>query len=98
MPYELIVRAGAESDIAEAMDWYDAQCPDLGEDFLAEARKGFNRIALMPEIYATVFRNVRCFKIARFNYVVYYRVTKQIVEVLAVVHGSRDASAWKSRL
>jgi hypothetical protein len=31
----LIVEPEAEADIAEAYDWYEAQCSGLGEDFSA---------------------------------------------------------------
>jgi plasmid stabilization system protein ParE len=48
-------------------------------------------------MYGVVWRNVRAARLRKFTYVVYYRVHDDRVEVLAVMHGSRDASAWQPR-
>jgi len=48
-------------------------------------------------MYGVVWEDVRAVKLRRFRYVVYYMVLKDRVEVLAVLHGSRDESSWKSR-
>ena len=37
-------------------------------------------------------------KVKRFTYVVYYRILKDRFEVLAIVHGNRNDSSWKSRV
>ena len=52
---------------------------------------------MMPEMFGVIWRNVRAARLRPFTYVVYYRVHDDRVEVLAVLHGSRRASAWKSR-
>ena len=51
----------------------------------------------MPEMYAAAFRGVRPAKLRRFPYVVYYRVLADRIEVLAVLHGSRDPRIWQGR-
>ena len=51
------------------------------------------RIGAMPQLYGIVSGNVRVARLRQFAYVVYYRVHGDRVEVLAVMHGSRDASA-----
>jgi plasmid stabilization system protein ParE len=56
-----------------------------------------NRIAAMPEMYALVWQDVRAARLRKFSYVAYYRVLPDRIEVLAVMHGGRDASAWQSR-
>ena len=61
----------------------------LGEMYLKKAR--------WPELHGVVWRNVRALRLRKFTYVVYYRVHDDRVEVLAVMHGSRDASAWQAR-
>jgi plasmid stabilization system protein ParE len=48
-------------------------------------------------MYGIVWQNVRAARLRRFTYVVYYRVHDDRVEVLAVMHGSRDASGWQAR-
>ncbi len=41
---------------------------------------------------------VRCVKLKKFPYVVYYRVLTDRVEIIAVLHGSRHERAWQERL
>jgi plasmid stabilization system protein ParE len=45
-----------------------------------------------------VWQQVRATVLHRFPYVLYYRVLEHEVEVLAIVHGSRDEQAWKDRV
>ena len=51
----------------------------------------------MPELYAVTFRGVRPAKLRRFPYVMYYRMLADRIEVLAVLHGSRNPRVWQSR-
>ena len=41
---------------------------------------------------------VRAARLRIFRHVVYYVIFADRVEVMAVIHGSRDASAWQSRV
>lgn len=51
----------------------------------------------MPELYGVVWQDVRAARLRRFRHFVYYVVFADRVEVLAVMHGARDAGAWQSR-
>ena len=51
----------------------------------------------MPELFQTIWLDVRCCRPRRFPYVVYYRARTDCVEVLAVMHVRRDPSSWQSR-
>lgn len=52
----------------------------------------------MPEMYGVVWQDVRAACLKKYQYVVYYVVFDDRVEVLAVMHGARDESSWQSRL
>ena len=52
----------------------------------------------MPELYAEVWMTVRAARLRKFRHLVYYVVLADRVEVIAVMHGSRDSSAWQSRV
>jgi len=45
------VLAGAEQDMAEAVDYYNQQTSGLGREFSAEVRRTFDRIAVLPEAW-----------------------------------------------
>lgn len=97
MNRRLIIRPAAEQDLSEARDWYEAQRPGLGDEFLTAVDSRFEHIMDFPESYAVVYRGVRAAGLHRFPYVVYYRLTDQVPEILAVLHGSRSPRAWRSR-
>ena len=91
------LRPEASRDVEEARDHLETQRVGLGQAFLDRLRETLVRISAMPEMYGVVWRNVRAVRLRRFTYVVYYRVYVDRVEVLAVIHGSRDISVWQGR-
>ena len=76
----------------------EAQYAGLGDKFLDRLQEVLDRIEPMPEMYAEVWGTVRAARLRRFRHVVYYMVLADRVEVIAVMHGSRDSSAWQSRV
>ena len=98
MSLPLILRPEAEQDIAEARDWYEQHRDGLGSEFLDEVEACFARIRQFPESYAAGYRGVRPAKTRRFPYVAYYRIRAEVIEVLAVMHGSRHERQWRSRI
>ena len=97
MSLPVVLRPEASQDAQEARDYLEGQQAGLGQAFLDRLNETLAGIGAMPEMYAIVWRNVRAARLRRFTYVVYYRVHADRVEVLAVMHGSRRASAWRTR-
>jgi plasmid stabilization system protein ParE len=93
----VVLRPEASRDAGEAQDYFDAQQAGRGQAFLDRLNEVLARIGALPEMYGIVWQNVRAARLRRFAYVVYYRVHDDRVEVLAVMQGSRDASAWQGR-
>jgi toxin ParE1/3/4 len=92
-----IIRPEAELEITEARDWYDQQSPGLGERFLTQVWSALDLIAERPEVCAVRWRQVRVCRLRRFPYLVLYRIQPEYVEVLGVVHGSRNPDVWQAR-
>ncbi len=97
MSFPVVLRPEAEQDLIAARDWYNVKRDDLGDEFVAEITGCFERLAEMPEIFAPIWEDVRNCRTHRFPYVIYYRALVNRVEVLAVLHGSRDPASWRSR-
>jgi plasmid stabilization system protein ParE len=97
MSLPVILRPEAEQDVEAARDWYEQQHAGLGQDFLDRVAEVLSRLGAMPELYPVVWQDVRSGRLRRFPFVVYYRVLADRVEVLAVLHGSRDPSVWQGR-
>jgi plasmid stabilization system protein ParE len=97
MSLPVILRPEAEADVREAHEALERSHADLGGQFSNRLREALERIESMPELYGVVWQDVRAARLRRFRYVVYYVAFADRVEVLAVMHGSRDAGAWQSR-
>jgi toxin ParE1/3/4 len=94
----VILRPAAEVDVDRIRADLDAVRLGLGDDFASRLREVLRRIEQMPERYGVVWQDVRAARLRRFKHVVYYIVFPDRVEVIAVLHGSRDASAWRPRV
>jgi toxin ParE1/3/4 len=71
--------------------------PVWAEAFADAVEQMLERIEAMPELYAAGFKGVRRGMLRKFPYVVYYRILPEQIEVLAVLHGSRDPRVWQGR-
>ena len=91
------LRPLANADVQRIHAELERQTPGLGNKFLDRLQEALDRIEAMPEMYAEVWRTVRAVRLRRFRHVVYYVVLADRVEVIAVIHGSRNSSAWQSR-
>lgn len=93
----VILRPEAEVDVRTARDELEAARVGLGKQFTTRVREVLSRLEAMPELYGEVWRDVRAARLRQFRHVIYYVVLADRVEVLAVIHGSRDATTWQSR-
>ena len=84
-------------DLQQAHDWYNSRRAGLGITFVLRTKTKLLSLGNAPEAYALIWHNVRATTIKRFPYIVYYRIQSDHVEVLAILHGSRDASEWQRR-
>lgn len=98
MNLPVILRPAAEADIEATYDALERLQVGLGDRFLARVREMLERIEAMPEMYGQVWHDVRAARLKKFRQVVYYVSFADRVEVLAVLHGSLEASAWQSRM
>src|ERR1043166_2694484 len=97
MSLPVILRPAADADIQATHDALEQSQAGLGDRFVSRVREALERIEAMPEMYGLVWQDVRAARLRKFRHVVYYVVFADRVEVLAVIHGSRDASVWQSR-
>jgi plasmid stabilization system protein ParE len=95
--HPLVLRGEVEQDLASARDWYDTQRAGLGDEFLEQVALAFEQVATKPRLCGLIWEDVRASRLKRFPYIVYYRILDASVQILAVLHGSRDTSAWRSR-
>lgn len=97
MNMPVVLRPESQEDLLRARDWYQRQRAGLGDEFIDAFDQFLGRIQNSPAMYAVAYKQVRRGKLRRFPYVVYYRVLDERIEIIAILHGSRDPRAWQSR-
>ncbi len=98
MSLPVLLRAAAEADIQLTHAELEQVQIGLGDRFVSRVREMLERIEGMPEMFGLVWQDVRAVRLKKFRQVIYYVVFTDRVEVLAVLHGSRDASVWQNRV
>lgn len=94
----ILVLSCAEQELAEAVDYYNDQCPGLGYQLAAEVQKTFERIRSFPEAWPSLSRRARRCVVHRFPYGVVYQVRDDCVLVAGIMHLKRDPRSWQDRL
>jgi len=98
--YKIEYRNEAIADIREIMAWYEGQKENLGTEFRVELEERILLLKRYPKIAQVVAKNIRRIALKRFSaYGVFYSVNeqKQDVQILAIMHSSRNPKHWKNR-
>ena len=88
----------ADAELAEARQWYAHQRADLDIEFMERIDDALSRIVHNPQMYPIVHRTLRRAVVRRFPFAVFYEVTADEIQVIAVFHSRRDPEIWKSRV
>jgi hypothetical protein len=88
----------AETELDEAIAYYDAQRPGLGEEFLVEVLLTLERIQAYPAAWPHLSRQTRRCRTRRFPYGVVYRATQNELLVVAIAHLHRRPLYWVDRI
>jgi len=87
----------AEKEFLEAVSYYEAQLPGLGERFEAELRTAAALLLEYAEIRPLIDKDLRKLVLDRFPYYVIYTVSAGLVFILAVAHERRQPRYWEAR-
>jgi plasmid stabilization system protein ParE len=93
----IVFRPEAETELAEAAEWYEARAAGLGTEFLRALDAAIASIERQPKGYAIVFKNVRRALLRRFPYNVIYSASDDEILIVACIHGRRDPKRWQER-
>lgn len=93
----LVIRPRAEADIDDCAEYIAQESVDAAVRFLAATQQTFELLCDMPEIgTAWESNNPRLQDIRRYaikgfhNYLIFYRVTADSLEILRLLHGARS--------
>ncbi len=94
----ILYRREIQDDLNQASRWYEQRREGLGDEFIRAVEKTLEGISRNPLRYAALHRDVRCARLGKFPYgIFFYVLREEVVVVLAVIHHSRDPSLWKER-
>jgi plasmid stabilization system protein ParE len=87
----------ADSEMMAAAAFYEAQQQDLGKRFLSAVQESLHHIQINPNLYPVIHLDVRRCTTQTFPFNVLFRVIKDQIVVMAVMHQKRNPDYWKSR-
>jgi plasmid stabilization system protein ParE len=88
----------AEIELDQAIHWYGAQAPGLGNAFLIEVLSAADRMARFPEAWQPLGEGIHRSRLSRFPYGLIYTTDNGGILVLAVAHLHRRPDYWRNRL
>ena len=94
----MFLGSSAEIELEESKDYYNAERPGLGEEFLNEVEAAFYFIQKNPEIWPLSKDKTRRCSLDRFPFRVVYRIQNNTIEIISVAHFKRRPGYWKNRL
>ena len=97
MTWRLSVEPEAELDIEVADEWHETERRGLGIAFLDAVRAALAAVEREPRIYGELMPGLRRAKLRRFQYLLYFRVQREDVIVIACLDGRRDPLLWQAR-
>jgi plasmid stabilization system protein ParE len=90
-------RKAARIEYDEAAIWYEGQRPGLGLEFVMEIESALLQACEMPQRFPCILADVRCVRVRRFPYSIFFRVPSNALVVLSVFHARRDPVIWRER-
>ncbi len=87
----------AETELDQAVQWYNAQAPGLGDAFLVEVMAAADRITRYPDAWQSIGEGLRRCRLTRFPYALIYSIEESAPLVLAVAHLHRAPHYWRDR-
>jgi len=98
MEIEVGFHPEAREEYLSAIAWYVTHSEPIATAFQREVQGAIDQIQADPTRSPKFEGEVRWVRLKRFPYVVYFEpLTTQVVQVLAVAHGSRAPGYWRSR-
>jgi plasmid stabilization system protein ParE len=94
----LTILPEAEVDVSDAAAWHEERWTGLGDEFLDELDVVLQRVIKSPLQFPKIQHTVRRALLRRFPYSVYFDVTRESVELIAVLHQRRDPRTWEQRI
>ncbi len=88
----------AQDEFDEVIEYYNAESPGLGDQFLLETLETLDRIRKFPKAWHPYTENTRRCQTRRFPYGIVYQILESEILVVAVAHMHRRPAYWLDRI
>lgn len=88
----------AQSEFLEAVQWYSERSREAAERFITEFREASQRACETPELYGEIMDDIRLVRLNHFPWGLVYRIERERIHVLAVMHLHREPGYWIDRV
>ena len=88
----------AETELDEAVIFYNSEKPGLGAEFIVEFVNSLDRIKAYPKAWNPFTQNTRRCQLRRFPYGIVYQILETEILVVAISHLHREPGYWQERL
>lgn len=97
MEFKLFIFPEAQEDIEYASFWYELNKNELGSEFILALDAELNQIRNNPHIHNKIYKEFIRAIIDRFPYAIFYIIDDYRINILAIIHLSRNPKIWKKR-
>ena len=87
----------AEKELFLAIEYYEERQSGLGLRFSEEVKAAIGRICAHPHAWASIDPKTRRCLITKFPYGILYRIIKDNIRIMAIMHLHRKPNYWKGR-
>jgi len=87
----------AETEISEAIEYYEGIETGLGYDFAIEVYNTIQRSVALPKAWPVIDGEIRRSLVRRFPYGILYSEEDKGIHIIAVMHLHRHPDYWKYR-
>ncbi len=88
----------AQTELQEAIEFYEAVENGLGANFLEEVEDTVERIVRHPHAWAPISRRTRRCRTSRFPFGLFYQVRSDEILIVSVMDLRRDPKRWEKFL
>lgn len=88
----------AQSELDDAIEYYNGERPGLGHEFLREVFAAIDRIQDFPDAWQPFHMGARRCLVRRFPYGVIYKRIDDLILIIAIAHLHRRPGYWAHRL
>lgn len=98
MTLPVVFRRPALRELQAAALWYETRRSGLGVEFQLEVAAAVKAMAENPERFPHMLGHVRCIRVRRFPYSVFFLPEAKRIVVLSVFHARRNPIIWQARI